>query len=64
MDRQLLTVDEQMDKIEKSIDAISAKLDLAIKRETFKGKIFILLACAIGVIIALFMILALNSPTL
>ena len=64
MDRQLLTVDEQMDKIEKSIDAISAKLDLAIKSESFKGKIFILLTCAIGVIIAIFMILALNSPTL
>ena len=39
MDRQLLTVDDQMNKIEKSIDNISAHLDLIIKRETFLDKI-------------------------
>ena len=64
MDRQLLTVDEQMDKREKSIDNISAHLDLIIKRESFHGKIITVLTYCTGVIIALGIIVALNSLTL
>jgi len=42
MDRHLLTVDEQMDKLEKSIDAINAHLDILIKRENFQDKMITL----------------------
>jgi len=63
MDRHLLTFDEQMDKREKSIDAISTHLDILIKRENFQDKMITLLACGTGVMIAVLILASLNGLT-
>jgi len=63
MDRQLLTVDDQMNKIEKSIDNISAHLDLIIKRETFLDKIITMLTYGTGFMITVIILATLTSLT-
>ena len=64
MERHLLTVDEQMDKIETSIDAISTHLDLLIKRESTFNKMITLLTYGTGIIIAVLILASLNGLTL